>query len=477
MARALTLGTVLRGGSKAASVAVLAALLLSSACAGGGKDRNFSLPPGEEFDTVRSDKVLVVVEAKNECANLGFCAPVTDGPCHLGNGNTRGLAIYRLGASGLLFANSPDGARPEQIIPTDTDPRRVVPNPKDPTILYVAVQDRVQVVKLRPGGGSACIDETLSDQEVVPGSDNSDPVDMVVDPTIGNGILYVAGRGSNRVDAYTIADDGTIPEIPSSCIVGGGNQDFTSLATLGDGFFAAGGSVQIEIHPRVNGQFLPEPDPNATVTPTPAPTASPSPDPDATPGPSDPSPAPSTCIDARLVSTPISVIGSAIVTQMFFEESPSTPLGQLFVAEEVSQRLFTFPVNADGVINGDDSSSTKRAGVYQRMLRHRQGATEVIYSSVYNEGRVDVFQLENGLLPDKTFSRTAEDPHTLPVGLAVDGPILYVAQAGVDRVDGFRIESNGGLPDEPATSTARPRDAAGNDVVTFPDDVAIVPLP
>lgn len=475
MARALTLGAMLRGGS-VAPVAVLIAIVLSSGCAGGGKDRDFSLPAGSELDTTRSNDVLVVVEAQNECSHDGLCVPVT-GPCHLGEGNTRGLAIYRLGASGVLFANSPAGAIPEQRIATDTNPRRVVPNPKDPTILYVATQDRVQVVKLRSGGGSACIAETKSDQEVVPGSDNSDPVDMVVDPTIGNGVLYVAGRGSNRVDAYTIADDGTIPQLPSSCIVGGGNQDFTSLAPMGDGFFAAGGSVQIEIHPRVQGQFLPEPDPNATATPTPAATASPSPDPDATPGPTDPSPAPSTCIDARLVSTPISTIGSAIVTQMFFEASPSKPLGELFVAEEVSERLFTFPVNADGVINGSDSSSTKRAGVYQRMIRHLSGTSDVIYSSVYNEGRVDVFRLENGLLPSETFSRSAEDPHTLPVGLVVNGPILYVAQAGVDRVDGFRIRSDGGLPDEPATSTAPPTDAAGNSLVTFPDDVAIVPLP
>ncbi len=35
--------------------------------------------------------------------------------------------------------------------------------------------------------------------------EDSDPVDMVIDPSIGNGILYVAGRGSDRIDAYPIA--------------------------------------------------------------------------------------------------------------------------------------------------------------------------------------------------------------------------------------------------------------------------------
>lgn len=478
MARALTLGTMLLGRS-VAPVALVAAALLVSACAGGGKDRDFTLPEGAELDTVRSDNVLVVVEAHNECDHDGSCIQAPAGPCHLGKGNTRGISIYRLGASGLLFGNSASGATPEQRIATDDNPRRVVVNPNDSSILYVATKDRVQVVRLRAGGGSACIAEVTSDEEVVPGADESDPVDMVVDPSFGNGILYVASRGGNRIDAYPIADDGTIPPLPTSCIVGGGNSDFAALAPLGDGFFAAGGAVQIEIHPRVQGQFLPEPDPQATATATSAPTPSPTPGPDDTPAPSVPSPQTTTCLDARLVSTPISVIGAALVTQMLFDTSVSAPLGQLFIAEEVSERLFTFPVNADGVISDSDSSNTKRAGVYQRMLRHRHGAAEVLYSSVFNEGRVDAFLLENGLLPDATFSRTAEDPRTLPVGMVVDptGTILYVSQGGYDRVDGFRIRSDGGLPDEPSTSTAPPTDAEGRSVSTFPDDVAIVPLP
>ena len=128
----------------------------------------------------------------------------------------------------------------------------------------------------------------------------------------------------------------------------------------------------------------------------------------------------------------------------------------------------------------NDSSSTQRSGVYQRMLRHPHPGGVVLYSSVYNEGRVDVFQLEGGLLPDETFSRTAEDPNALPVGLIIDEPggtILYVAQAGLDRVDGFRIRPDGGLEDEPVTTTAPPANADGHGFSTFPDDLVIVPLP
>jgi hypothetical protein len=480
MTRAVTLGTTMRRGSQAARHVVAIGCLVLAACSGGGKDRDFSLPRGDEFDTVRSDNALVIVEAQNECDRDGSCVPVPSGPCHLGDGNSRGLAVYRLGATGLLFQNSADGARPEQVIATDDNPRRVVAHPTDPSLLYVATRERVQVIRLRSDGASACIDETARDQDVREDADDSDPVDLVIDPTIGNGILYVAGRGSDRIDAFPIGDDGTLPTLPTSCIVGAGNAEYTSMAPVGEGLFAAGGSVRIEIYTRVLGQFLPEPDPNATPSPTPIATASPSPDPEATPGPAVPSPEASTCVDARFVSTPLSVIGSAIVTHMIFEPSASIPLGNLFIAEEASQRIFTFQVTPDGEIEDDDSSSTKRAGVYQRMLRHQHSTGTILYSSVFNEGRVDVFRLEeDGLLPDETFSRTAEDPNTLPVALAIDptGSVLYVTQAGKDRVDGFRIRSDGGLPDEPATSTAPREDPEGRAIEMFPDDIAIVTLP
>jgi hypothetical protein len=480
MARAVTLGTTVRSGRVAAPLAAVFGCVLVAACASGGKDRDFSLPAGTELDRNRSDKVLVVVESQNECGADNPCVSTPAGPCHLGDGNTRGIALYRVGDTGLLFGNSEAGAVPEQRIATDDNPRRVIVHPNDPGVLYVATRVRVQVVRLRGGGGSACIDETLSDQEVKEGADDSDPVDMVIDPSIGNGILYVAGRGSNRIDAYTIATDGTLPPLPTSCIVGGGNAEFASGVPMGDGFFAAGGSVSIEVHARLNGQFLPEPDPNATSTPTPAPTVSPTPAPGETPGPSDPSPEPSTCINATLVSTPLSAIGSAIITQMLFEPSVSAPLGELFVAEEASQRIFTFPVNADGVIDDNDSSRTKVAGFYGRILPHLHSGSRVLYASVFNEGRVDVFRLESGLLPNESFSRTAQDPNALPVGMVIDEPrgtILYVAQGGLDRVDGFRIQPDGGLPNEPATSTAPPVDASGHELSTFPDDVVIVPLP
>ena len=113
-------------------------------------------------------------------------------------------------------------------------------------------------------------------------------------------------------------------------------------------------------------------------------------------------------------------------------------------------------------------------------MRRDVGADSILYVSVFQEGRVDAFRLSSGLLPDRSFSQTAEDPFTLPVGMAIDEPggeILYVAQGGADRIDGFPILADGSLGALPMTSTAEVRNGAGDALDTFPDDVAIVPLP
>ena len=97
MARAETLGTMVRGGRMATPLVVALGCLLLTACAGGGKDRDFSLPAGSELDAGRSEKVLVVVESLNECGSEIPCVSNPLSPCDLGDGNTRGIAIYRLG--------------------------------------------------------------------------------------------------------------------------------------------------------------------------------------------------------------------------------------------------------------------------------------------------------------------------------------------------------------------------------------------
>lgn len=458
------------GGRRAARCAGLVLLTMAAACGGGGgsSQHTFDLPPGTAFDTAPSDRVLLVVESKNQCRENGTCAatPIpaaTPGPatCDIGSGNTRGLALYRLGVNGRFLEDPsrPGTAAPaEATIATADNPRRVLVSPTDPTIVYVATNERLQVFRLAPGNGSRCIAETLTEKEGDPGSKNDlDPVDFALDPTIGNGILYVAGRGSNRVDAYPIADNGTIAPVPASCVIGAGDAEYTALSLLTRDFVAASGRSTIEVFHRVEGLFPP---------PTPAPGATPTAGP--TPG----------CFGAQIVTIPVSSIGGAIVTDTSFQPSSSAPIGELFVSEEVSQRLFTFNIDPAGTIDGQETSSTKRDGFYQDIRRRELGADSLLYASVFQEGRIAVFRLENGLLPNEAFSKTEKDPKTLPVGLAIDEPtsFLYVGEGGIGRIDGFRIQPDGSLASFPETST-EPVTVDGRRLDSFPSDIAIIPAP
>ena len=451
---------------------MLAASLLVLAGCGGGNGQS-ELPPGAELDALASDRVLLVVEASNQCEAQRNCSPtpaVTPTPggarvaCDLGHGNTRGLSVYRLGVGGLLLDDprkpgTPDD--PEQTLGTADNPRRVIVHPNDASLIYVATNERIQVFRLAMDT-THCIGQTKSEHELNPSAtEDLDPVDLAIDPTIGNGVLYVAARGANRIDAYTIADDGTIPDAPSSCVVASSAAQFSAVIPLSNDFLVAGGQDTIDVYRRTDGQF-PPPSPALSAIPAPSPS----------PG--------LACVGAVYTTQPVSSIGSALVTDMFFAPSAAAPLGQLFVGEEASRQMFTFPIDAAGVIADTASSQTAHSVLYQRMLRHERGAGSFLYASVFDRGRVDAFRLENGLLPDGAFSRTAEDPFTLPVALAIDGAagsVLYVAEGGVGRVDGFRIADDGSLGSLPTTSTRPILSPDGAVLDTFPDDLAIVSLP
>jgi hypothetical protein len=452
---------------------VLATLLLVVAGCGGGGNSRFELPPGSEFDAVASERVLLVVESGNECTSQRNCAPTpaaTPTPggagvaCDLGHGNTRGLAVYRLGLGGLLLDDprkpgTPDD--PEQTVGTGDNPRRVIVHPNDASLIYVATAERIQVFRLA-AGATRCIGQTSSERELDPSAAKDlDPVDLAIDPTIGNGVLYVAARGVNRVDAYTIAADGSIPDAPTSCAIGVSDAQFSVVVPLSSDFLVAGGRNSIDVYRRVDGQF-PPPSPVLSAVPTPSPS----------PG--------LACVGAVFTTQSVSSIGAGLVNDMLFAPSATAPLGQLFVGEEASHRLFTFAIDAAGVIADTESSQTARAGLPQRILRHERGADSIVYESVFDQGRIDVFRLENGLLPNNTFSRTAEDPFTLPVALTIDGAtgnVLYVAQGGAGRVDGFTVAGDGSLSGVPASSTRPILGSSGQVLDTFPDDLAIVSLP
>jgi hypothetical protein len=462
-------------GSRVARFAGVTLFVGTAACGGGGgsSDHTFNLPAGTAFDTAASDRVLLVVESQNQCGGDNTCVATPDpaatpgpagGGCDIGNGNTRGLALYRLGTSGLFLEDptQPGTAAPaEQNVATADNPRKVLVSPSDPTIVYVATNTRIQTFRLAPGGGSRCLGQTLTEHEAGSNTNKDlDPVDFALDATVDNGILYVAGRGSNRVDAYPIAADGTIGVTPTSCIIGTSASQYTSLSILTRDFIVASGRTQIQVFQRVAGEF-PRPTPLPGATPTVAPT----------PG----------CFGGQLTTDPVSFIGAAIVDDTLFTPSSTSPLGQLFISQEVSNSLITFNIDASGTIGSQNTSHTNKGeGFYQTLLRRDAGGGSFIYSSLLQQGRVVVFQLENGLLPGDALSKTAKDPNTLPVGLAVDGPsgtLLYVAEGGIGRVDAFGIQSNGGLNSVPDSSTAPVVGTTGRAISSFPSDITIIPAP
>jgi hypothetical protein len=463
-------------GSRVARHVGLVLLLGLAACgsssSGNDNTHTFDLPPGTAFDTTPSNQMLLVVEAHNQCGNSRSCVATplpspTPGPagvvCDTGSGNSRGLALYRLGTNGLFLENpaQPGTAMPpEQIIATADNPRRVKVSQTDPTLLFVATNQRLQVFRLLPGGGSRCIAQTKTEKESDKNAKKDlDPVGFALDPTIGNGVLYVAGRGSNRVDAYPIASDGTIADEPTNCVIGSNNSEYTSLSLLSRDFIAASGRSEVQVFRRIDGLFPP---------PTPAPSATPTPG--STPG----------CFGAQLVTVPVSEIGAAIVNDTFFTPSQTAPIGELFLSEEVSDKLFTFNIDPSGTIGSKETSSTKQDGFYQNLLRRDRPNGSFIYASVFQDGKVAVFQLENNLLPDFPLSKTAQDPKTLPVGLAVDEPngnLLYVAEAGAGRIDAFLINPDGTLSRTPLSSTAPVTTTDGRTIDSFPNDIAIIPAP
>jgi len=476
------------------SAALIALVLVVAGC-GDDPGGPFVMPAGTQFAASAAGRVLVVVESQNECADLGNCLPNPTSLCDLGDGNRRGLAIYPLGANGRFVSATGDqaGALPEAIIPTGDNPRRVIAHPNDPSLLYVATLKRVQVFRLAAGGGSTCIDQTTEDKVVAPSLDDDlEPVDLLIDPNFGtNGVLYIAGEQGHRVDAYDIALDGTIPALPSSCIVGSTAEEFSALAVVNDTLFATGSRERIEVYDRVNGQF-PDVQVTATATVTPE-EGAPTPSPTATPIPTGPipvatpSPAP-TCIDALRITGPRSSLGAGRVSDIEFlaaEKPDDETVGSLVVAEEFTGRLISFPIDPNGQLDGDDDGQTDRTGFYQRILRLDRDGTTFLYASAFQEGETDVFELgpedvDQERLPDRPLSRTRSDPFSLPVGLAIDGTtgsILYVAQEGLGRIDGFRIRADGGTEEVPATSTARARGIDGRTLELFPNDVVIVPSP
>ncbi len=143
--------------------------------------------------------------------------------------------------------------------------------------------------------------------------------------------------------------------------------------------------------------------------------------------------------------------------------------GTLYVAGKGRRRIAAFRIRPDGLLPQNPDSETQRSGAYQDLLFN--GNT--LYACAFNEGRIDTYFVDpgDGSLPDSgPASSTRADETTFPVSLALRDGVLYVAQAGSDRIDAYLINPAGFPTEFPSSSTIAVADS-------FPTDIEIYTLP
>jgi len=126
--------------------------------------------------------------------------------------------------------------------------------------------------------------------------------------------------------------------------------------------------------------------------------------------------------------------------------------GILYVSNKSHSRITAFTILANGLLPENPDSETRSGeGAYETMLIDG----DLLYASAYNEGRIDLYQLEpDGMLPSggRLYS-THADVGTFPVGIALHADILYVTQAGRDRIDAYIVGADGLPTSYPSSST------------------------
>jgi len=139
--------------------------------------------------------------------------------------------------------------------------------------------------------------------------------------------------------------------------------------------------------------------------------------------------------------------------------------GILYLIDAFDRRIKVFPIQSNGFLPNEPTSETKRVESYVRALIDGNR----LYASAYNEGRIDLYQLDSvdgNLADDRPVAFTENDTGAFPIGLALVNGVMYVTQAGRGRIDGYVVNPNGTLPPFPSTSTLAVKGSFPNDVVS-----------
>ena len=285
------------------------------------------------------------------------------------------------------------------------NPRRVV---LGDGVLYVAGDDRVVALSLGADGSLPA----QPTSQVTPNR-NIDPVALL----LLDGVLYVAFENQFRVQAF-ILESGQLPPDPSSSS-GTAQSDYRSLAVF-DGFLYAGAEQSARID-----TYRIQPDGTLPAMPEP-----------------------------QLPDTTI-----------FLPEDIVIRDGTLYAIAQARESIQAYEIRANGLLPAEPDSRTGRNARYARLLLDG----DRIYATAFTRGGIHVFQLDpvdGSLTLGPPFFRTAADAASFPIAMRLDNGIIYVAQAGLGRIDAYIVNGDGSLSLFPSSST---------DVIpdSFPTDIVI----
>lgn len=287
------------------------------------------------------------------------------------------------------------------LMPEDPFDSILVTNPRRLQIvgdtLYATLYDRVVSMRLGPDGSLPNVPDSSTDPNQA-----FDGVDMAA----RDGILYVASSGFGLVQSYELEDDGDLPFFATASGDGQYSSDFLSLALNGDYLYSGARDTQIiEV-------FLLEQ--NGHVPPIAEP-AEP--------------------YDAISLPDDIEIRDDI-----------------LYVTSASDRAIRAYRIDSAGFIGDDYDSRTKNEEYYSNILL----SGDTLYALAYNAGRIDLYHVDDdGMLPEeKPYLKTQGDPSSYPSRMILDDGILYVAQAGHDRVDAYVLNQAGEPSRYPTSSTS-----------------------
>lgn len=144
--------------------------------------------------------------------------------------------------------------------------------------------------------------------------------------------------------------------------------------------------------------------------------------------------------------------------------------GILYAIEQDDRRIVTFTILPSGLLPNKPDSKTAGGQAYAYLALD---GDDRLYASAFNEGRIDLYIIPPGGLFDKkqkSYAHTWSDTGSFPTQMLIQNGLLYVAQAGIGRIDAYILGGDGAPSEFPATSTFTIADSYLNSITigTFP---------